>query len=164
MYRRRAGEELRLDSLDASLIQTAFTHPGMVYLLMAPATEGPDRAAFFIQERGEVHGYANYGDFPFDAEFLQDPSWMRQPGVSSWIPIPGFGASLLALADWFIWLRQDTTAPVAAAPAAQQAVVPPAPAPTAAAPAPAKQTAEVRDRAKTSKKRKTTSGRRKRRH
>ena len=131
LYRRRPGDQLRLDPLDASLIQTSFTHPGMVYLLIAPGA--PDRASFFTEERGEVHGYENDGEFPFDAGFLQRPALDRAPvRRRRWIPAAGFVACFLALAGWFFWHRQSASPPVLPAVAekaaemqAQPAVRPP---------------------------------------
>jgi hypothetical protein len=71
LYRRTMKDDLRLDHVDASLIESSFGHRGMVYLLIAAAVEGPDRASFFTAQDGEVHGYRNEGEFPFDAEFLR---------------------------------------------------------------------------------------------
>lgn len=127
LYRRRAGDELKLDRLDASFIQSAFTHPGMVYLVVAAAPAGPDRAAFFIQEHGDVHGYANYGEFPFDPEYLSGPV-LDRPARWRWIPAAGLAACLLALGYWFMWLQQQPAPAVSAAP--------PHPPPQTAAPAP----------------------------
>jgi hypothetical protein len=129
LYRRREGDQLALDQLDASLIQTSFAHPGMVYLLLAPSPGAPDRAAFFIQEHGEVHGYSNYGEFPFDAGFLRRPALeSTRAGNWRWIPAAGLVASLLALAGWFYWLRQGgSTPPISPAVAQKAAAIQPQP-------------------------------------
>ena len=162
LYRRHNREELRLDQLDASLIQTSFVNRGMVYLLMVPTRDGPDRAAFFIQERGEVHGYSSYAEFPFDADFLREPALdAAMPKSRRWIPIAGLAACLLALAGWFVWLRQDAAAPVAATPAGQPAVVQPSPAPE---PAKVKPQEPNPERGRTIKKHKASTTKRKRGH
>ncbi len=121
LYRRRQGEELKLDRLDASFIRSAFTHAGMVYLLVAAAPAGPDRASFFIQEHGDVHGYTNYGEFPFDPEYLSSPAIDSGRTRRRWIPVAGLAACLFALGSWFLWLRQDSTVPPAAPPPPPQA-------------------------------------------
>ncbi len=169
LYRRRAGEQLVLDHLDASLIQTSFSHPGMVYLLIAPSDGAPDRAAFFIQEDGEVHGYTNYGEFPFDSEFLRRPGAGGSSDSSKlrrWFPLAGLAASLLAFGGWFFWLRQDTSAKVppaaVAAPVAEkEAEVQPAPVPEkpkVAAPKPQRRkTEKARKKTTKSRKRKRSS-------
>jgi hypothetical protein len=146
LYRRRLeGEELRLDHMDASLIETSFKRPDLVYLLIAPTDRGPDRATFFIQEDGAIHGYANYGEFPFDADSLAGQQAGRARSPRRWMIASGFAASLLALAGWFVWLRQDVTPPAPAAiavPAETQPVVQQPPEPTVA-PNPAPQERRV---------------------
>ncbi len=137
LYRRREGAELKLDGLDASFIRSSFVHPGMIYLLATPGADGPHRAAIFIQERGEIHGYTNYGEFPFDAAALR--KWKpRTQSSRKWIPVTGFVAALIGLGAWFVWLREPPAAapaPVKAPPVVQQPV--PAPArPQAVEPAP----------------------------
>lgn len=139
LFRRRTGD-LRLDHLDASFIETSFTRPWMVYLLIAPSPDGPDRASFFIQEKGEVHGYTSVGEFPLSADRLREQPVARSSGLPRWIPVAGLAASLLALAGWFVWLRQGSPPPPPArAPVEQQAPPPvvakPAPSEQAAAPA-----------------------------
>ena len=69
LYHSRPAADLRLDHLDAALIRSSFDHPGMVYLAIDPA-ESP-RAAFFIQEDGDVHGYRPYLEFKFNADALR---------------------------------------------------------------------------------------------
>lgn len=135
LYRRHENRELKLDQLDASLIQSAFEHPWMVYLAVAPTPDGPDRATFYVQEQGEIHGYAAHSEFPFDAESLAAPPGAAPRKSRNWTLTVSLSASLLALGGWFFWLREDTppppraTAPTSApAPAAVSA---PAPGPIA---------------------------------
>jgi hypothetical protein len=71
LYRSHLREELRLDRLDAALIENFFTNPGMVYLLVRPSQDQTARAAFFIQENGELHGHRSYREFSFDAGALR---------------------------------------------------------------------------------------------
>ncbi len=126
LYRRRAGD-LKLDHLDASFIQTAFTNPAMVYLLISAAAGGPDRASFFVQEHGEVHGYASVGDFPLVADLLPRSDAPVGSKLHRWVPV-GVVASLIALAGWFFWLRRPTPPPApVAAPAASAPVQQPPP-------------------------------------
>lgn len=161
LYRRRPGDELKLDHLDASLIQSSFVHRGMVYLLISASDAGPDRATFFIQERGDVHGYANYGEFPFDAAFLENPRLgrKRSPPVR-WIPVAGLVVSLIALAGWFAWLRQQQSP----APSASATSAPSAQTPQAAAPAVQPEGAASREGPAARTKHRKTKSTRKRRH
>jgi hypothetical protein len=127
LYRRRAGD-LKLDHLDASFIQTAFTNPAMVYLLISAAVGGPDRASFFVQEHGEVHGYASVGDFPLAADLLPRSDASVGSKLHRWVPVAGVVASLIALAGWLFWLRRPTPPPApVSAPAASAPVQQPAP-------------------------------------
>lgn len=160
LYRRAASDPLTLDQLDASLIQTSFTNPGMVYLLLVPSPAAPDRAAFFIQERGEVHGYTNYGEFPFDVESLRRPPLDSTPTPGRRrILAAGLAASLLALGGWFFWLRPGPAAPPTPSAAPRKGA--------GLQPEPAASAPEVKapkaERRRTEKSHKKTTSRRKRR-
>jgi hypothetical protein len=72
LYHSRPGAELRLDHIDAALIRPSFKDPAMVYLLIQPERDRASRAAFFIQEQGDVHGYASYLEFPFHSQLLRE--------------------------------------------------------------------------------------------
>jgi hypothetical protein len=71
LYRSHIRDALRLDRVDAALIESFFTNPGMVYLLVRPADGQTATGAFFIQENGELHGHHSYCEFPFNAEELR---------------------------------------------------------------------------------------------
>jgi protein TonB len=78
-YRTQRSGRLTLNHLDAALIESIFTDPGMVYLLVRP----PDwRAAFFIQEDGLLYGHASYKEFSLSPQ----PRIARQSTLRRFLP------------------------------------------------------------------------------
>lgn len=71
VFHSRPNGEFRLDRDDASLIERLFHHPELVYLLIKPSPGEPAKAAFFIQEKGKMQGFAAYRVFPFHATLLR---------------------------------------------------------------------------------------------
>jgi len=108
MYRGRAGDDLRLDAEDAEVVAKLFKSPDLMYLLVQPQAGAPPRAAVFIQERGKIHGFAAYREFPFHARLLRGGVFPTSDGrvvrtrhgasLSALAGIAVFGALLLSLA------------------------------------------------------------------
>jgi hypothetical protein len=144
LFRSRIQNELRLDRLDAALIENFFTNPGMVYLLVRPVKDGAPVAGFFIQEDGQLQGYATYREFPFDVTALRSGGYLlatdsTPPRTGKRFMWAGVTAGLAAalIAGWWFWSRTGAS-PMPAQPAAQQAPAPPStPPPAERAPEPA---------------------------
>jgi hypothetical protein len=137
LFRSRLQNELRLDRLDAALIENFFTNPGMVYLLIRPVEEGPAAAGFFIQEEGQLRGYASYREFPLDTAVLRSGGYRLatdtnplRGGKRLWWAGATVGLAAALMAGWWFWSRAGAPA-IPAHPAVQQ----PAAAPSTPPPA-----------------------------
>ncbi len=143
LFRSRIQNELRLDRLDAALIENFFTNPGMVYLLVRPVKNGPAMAGFFIQEDGQLQGYATYREFPFDVAALRSGRYLIGPDSAPrragkrlmWAGVTaGMAAALIA--GWWFWSRAGASIPPQ--PVVQESPAPPAiPPPAERGPEPA---------------------------
>ncbi len=135
LFRSRLQNELRLDRLDAALIENFFTNPGMVYLLIRPVENGPAAAGFFIQEGGQLRGYASYREFPFDTAALRSGGYRLATdsipphgGKRLWWAGVTVGLAAALIAGWWFWSRAGAAA-IPAHPAPQPPAAPSTPPP-----------------------------------
>lgn len=150
LFRSRIQNELRLDRLDAALIENFFTNPGMVYLLVRPVKDGAPAAGFFIQEDGQLQGYASYREFPLDVAALRSGRYLlatdstppREGKRLMWAGVTA-GVAAALIAGWWFWSRAGASA-IPAQPIVQQAPAPPStPPPAERGPEPAPSSAAV---------------------
>jgi hypothetical protein len=65
---------LYLDQDDRSVIESYFSSPGHVFLLVRPDSGGAGVAGFFFWEEGDIHRQSTYREFPFSTEKLREPA------------------------------------------------------------------------------------------
>jgi hypothetical protein len=105
VYRCRTGGKLRLDEEDSALISQWFTDPTMVYLLICARPGKPAQATFFVQDRGEIHGYRTEAKFPFDAAGLQGgESSGSGRAARRWVWVAAGAGVVAAVTGAGIWL------------------------------------------------------------
>jgi hypothetical protein len=157
LYRCRTGGELRLDEEDSALISQWFTDPSMVYLLICARPGKPAQATFFIQERGEIHGYRAEAQFPFHATGLRgrESSGTARPS-RRWAWAAAGAGVLTAVTGAGIWLDpmlRGTPAPPPVKRASTIYVPPPATAgrPSQTAPANADESTRAEQRTVTTR-------------
>ncbi len=75
-YRSHTRLGLYLDQDDMAVIDSYFTDPNNVFLLVRPDATKPGTAGFFIREEGDFHRQSTYLEFPFSSAEL-----LKQSGV-----------------------------------------------------------------------------------
>jgi len=69
-YRTQTDENLRLTDADYEIARRHFSDPGNVFLVVHLSSSGPDKAAFFFWDQGEIQREFSFLEFPFDASVL----------------------------------------------------------------------------------------------
>src|SRR6185436_10729930 len=64
-FRSHTRKGLSLDPADRKLLDSRFTQPHCVALLVRPSAGKASTAGIFIRENGEIQGEASYLEFPF---------------------------------------------------------------------------------------------------
>jgi hypothetical protein len=152
LFRSSPGVGLNLEASDAQTIERLFHSPELVFLLIRTTSGEPPRAAFFIQEKGKIQGYAAYREFPFHADLLRNGAFPLSDGLHSHdedTPVPrrnivnaalaGVAVGLVAVGLWAVVKRPAARQKVetaATTPAPSQTVAPTFPAPAVTPPAP----------------------------
>jgi hypothetical protein len=70
---------LYLDQDDMSVIESYFSNPNHVLLLVRPDASGAGTAGFFFWEEGDIHRQSTYREFPFSTEKLREPAEAPAP-------------------------------------------------------------------------------------
>jgi hypothetical protein len=70
---------LYLDKDDMAVIESYFSNPNHVFLLVRPEASGVGTAGFFFWEEGDIHRQSTYREFPFSTEKLREPAGAPTP-------------------------------------------------------------------------------------
>jgi hypothetical protein len=74
---------LYLDQDDTSLIESYFSSPSHVFLLVRPDASGAGVAGFFFWEEGDIHRQSTYREFPFSTGKLRQPGEVPAPAPAA---------------------------------------------------------------------------------
>ncbi len=159
-FRSHTRKGVQLDPEDITLIDSRFSAPHQIALLIRPFATKPSLAGIFIREDGTVRGESSHKEFPFRSSHLtamvrgesaaqtERPTATPMPPAAAPSPKPAARAQIVPIAS-----RRDPappmppSEPVAAAPPTPVETPAPvealAPAPVAPAPAPKVETPKV---------------------
>jgi hypothetical protein len=81
-YRSHMRPGLYLDQDDYTLIESCFSNPNDVFLLVRPRADQPAAAGFFFWEEDSIHRHSTYLEFPFRTSALRAPDAVGEPSSS----------------------------------------------------------------------------------